>query len=734
MKLRRPLASIVVLASSVLATLLPAVPAGGLYAAHDRMVSEDPVDNTPHVLDDTSAEEGAKVTAILPVGDRIYVGGNFSRVTDPGGGAPLVRKGLFAFDARTGVVDRGFAPAFAVDSSTLGGDGVEALALAPDGRILVGGKANLADGLDPLTDPRAKHKLVKLDPATGARQASFNSRISDAVKDIVVQGQRLFVAGQFDSVGGSAHPRRGLALLDANSGALDPSLVVHFDVPRSGKARVETIAVSPDGRTLVAAGNFGQAGGQPRPQIAMLDVTPGGAARVLDWHTSRFDVETQCAERAFDTFMRDLDISPDGRYFALVTAGGFSQSRLCDSTSRWELSARGQDLQPTWYDKSGGDSFTGVVATGAAVYVSGHIRWMNNNDPDGTTEDAKPGPGAVPRVGIAALDPATGLPLSWDPGKDRGEGAFAMVATETGLWVGSDTDDIGGEVHQKLAFFPLAGGASVGSFGSATLPNVDLYTISAGSGAISRRSFDGRALGASAPFGGGADWAGVRGAFTAGNRLYTGHADGTLGVRSVTAAGLGQPSAVDLHGLTIDEGFPVERISGMFWEAGKLFYTVSGDPNLRFRWFTPESGVVGYDRWVVSGPDVDGIDWLGTTGMTMASGRLTYAKAGVLRVMDFRGDRPVPGSDALVVGASGSDWTSAGMFVLPGTLDPPAKAVPPGAVIPGVNRAPGYWMAGADGAVFSFGGAGFFGSTGGVKLNQPIVGLAPTPTGKGYWL
>jgi hypothetical protein len=46
----------------------------------------------------------------------------------------------------------------------------------------------------------------------------------------------------------------------------------------------------------------------------------------------------------------------------------------------------------------------------------------------------------------------------------------------------------------------------------------------------------------------------------------------------------------------------------------------------------------------------------------------------------------------------------------------------------------GYWLVGADGGVFTFGDATFYGSMGGTKLNQPIVGLASTPDGGGYWL
>ncbi len=45
----------------------------------------------------------------------------------------------------------------------------------------------------------------------------------------------------------------------------------------------------------------------------------------------------------------------------------------------------------------------------------------------------------------------------------------------------------------------------------------------------------------------------------------------------------------------------------------------------------------------------------------------------------------------------------------------------------------GYWLVAADGGIFSFGAAKFFGSMGGKPLNQPIVGMTPTPTGQGYW-
>ena len=46
----------------------------------------------------------------------------------------------------------------------------------------------------------------------------------------------------------------------------------------------------------------------------------------------------------------------------------------------------------------------------------------------------------------------------------------------------------------------------------------------------------------------------------------------------------------------------------------------------------------------------------------------------------------------------------------------------------------GYWLVASDGGIFAKGDAGFYGSLGSLTLNKPIVGMAPTPDGQGYWL
>jgi hypothetical protein len=52
----------------------------------------------------------------------------------------------------------------------------------------------------------------------------------------------------------------------------------------------------------------------------------------------------------------------------------------------------------------------------------------------------------------------------------------------------------------------------------------------------------------------------------------------------------------------------------------------------------------------------------------------------------------------------------------------------------GVPPPAGYWFVASDGGVFAYGSAHFYGSTGGIKLNKPVVGMAADTATGGYWL
>jgi hypothetical protein len=256
-------------------------------------------------------------------------------------------------------------------------------------------------------------------------------------------------------------PQDLLAALDPTTGANTGHLGLDFaDTWNGGSLGIKHFDISDDGSTLVAVGNFRTVNGQSRPQIVMVN-TSGATATLSSWATDRYT--SQCAS-VFDTYMRDVDIAPAGNgfgnYFVVAATGAYSggvgSGTLCDTVTRWELGPVGGGQQPSWADYSGGDTLTQVKVTGPAIYVGGHQRWMNN-----PFAGDQVGPGAVPREGLAAVDPRNGLPYSWNPGRARGVGVFEFLPTTTGLWIGHDTNRLGGEAHKRIAFMPLTPGGTV---------------------------------------------------------------------------------------------------------------------------------------------------------------------------------------------------------------------------------------------------------------------------------
>jgi hypothetical protein len=47
---------------------------------------------------------------------------------------------------------------------------------------------------------------------------------------------------------------------------------------------------------------------------------------------------------------------------------------------------------------------------------------------------------------------------------------------------------------------------------------------------------------------------------------------------------------------------------------------------------------------------------------------------------------------------------------------------------------PGYRMVAADGGIFTFGGAPFYGSPAATGVSAPVVGMSPDPQTGGYWI
>jgi hypothetical protein len=412
-------AALTVIVAVVVAFL--GAPATGSPISQDVVVSSNPADTTPRVQD------GA-VYKMLSHGGAIFVGGQFNNVRPYNGTTNIPRNRLFAFNPKTGGIT-GLKATF----------NSEVWALATDGTSLfVGGTFNTVNGVK-------RTGVVKLNATTGAVITAFNAHLAGGVTDLAYVKGRLIIGGTSSGAQLIAvNPSTG-----GNTGYLKiPITGQPENNGNSGPTKVFRFAVNPAGTRLAMVGTFTSVGGQKRQRAALINLGTSSAT-VSGWYSPLFD--NTCSS-ATPSYTRDVDFSPDGSYFVIVTTGAGwpdDKNRLCDSASRWNTSDS-RTTYPVWVNYTGGDTLLSVQVTKAAVYVQGHQRWMNN--PHG--QDS-PGLGAVSRPGIASLNPWSGLAYSWNPTKDRGVGGYDLLLTADGLWVGSDTTQIGSEIHERIALLPL---------------------------------------------------------------------------------------------------------------------------------------------------------------------------------------------------------------------------------------------------------------------------------------
>ncbi len=602
-------------------------PAPAVNAPQTTVVSEDPVDNTPWIRNN-------QVFAIAKVGGTVVVGGSFTQAQNPTGPI-LTRNYLLAFDEATGSISTTFVP-------TLNG-AVNGLAPAADGTsVYVAGAFTVVNGA-------SQRGITKLAVADGARDASFTARTNATVQDVVVSSGRVYLGGYFTTINNVA--RQYLGGVDAATGSLLPGPASTIEQPYYGSTKVLKIDVDPAGDRLVAIGGFTVVDGQSRPQIAQWDLN-GGAATLSSWATNSFN---NVCNTSFHTYMRDVDFSPDGSYFAVVTTGAWTPPpALCDTTTRWTGGTSGPGQTPTWAQYTGGDTLWSVAVTNAAVYIGGHPRWQNN-----PYRHNQPGDGAVAREGVAALDPQTGMPLRWDPGHTRGIGTTALVATDDRLYMGSDTDLIAGEFHPRFGAVPLAGGYAPVVSETVELP-VIFHHLRADE--VFDVRFDGVDVEEIGRSENSINWITVRGAFSEHGEIYYVNGDGGLWSRTWDGTTLGPPVdriAAAQYTATLPRGW-TNGVAELAFEAGKLYYTKDGSDSIFWRWFGLDASVLGGQEFVAStvgGNSIRGLEVVdGQAYFSLTDGRLYRASVSGSGAINYAARVLVDDGSSGVPWASGRDF------------------------------------------------------------------------------
>ncbi len=396
--------------------------------AQPGVVSADPANYTPNVTDYNVSKSA--VYALAQVGGTLYAGGKFQRVTNAAGTTSYDRSNIMSFSATNGAMTS-FAPSVNGNVWAIEASGSS---------LYIGGEFTSVNGV-------ARRGIVKVDAATGAVDPAFNAVLSSGrVTQIRLVNGRLLVGGTF--------PKKLLALdpaTGADTGYINLSICGSV-ASNAGVTEVYRFAVNPAGTRLVAVGNFTSVAGQARSRAFMADLGTTSAS-VNPWYYE--PLTNMCAADSIPDYLRDVDFSPDGSYFVMVSTGyvpvsGGLDRDLCDATARFETSISAPS-RPTWINYTGGDTLHSTAVTGSVVYIQGHQRWVDNRDGRDFAAD-----GAQYRPGIAALDPNTGKALAWNPTKTRGVGGKDLLATSAGLWVASDGERFKSEYRDNIAFCPLA--------------------------------------------------------------------------------------------------------------------------------------------------------------------------------------------------------------------------------------------------------------------------------------
>ena len=614
-------------ATAIAVTGLMAAPLSAVAAEQPAiaLVKDVPVKGTPHVLD-------GRVYSIAQVGNTIILGGEFTQTRNNDSDTVIARTNLVAFDATTKEISTTFAPN---PNGT-----VNVVLPTGDGQtVYVGGNYTTIAG-------QTRKNLVKIKVSDGSLVTQFNTgAVAGQVQDLRLAGNRLWVAGAFTHISNS--PQLGLATVNPTTGKFDTFMrQLIAGKHDGGTTGVKKIDINAQGTRLIGVGNFDTVNGAKNHQIFMLDIT-GSAAALAPFQTPFY--ETACS-RSFDSYMRDLDFAPSGKFFVVSTTGAYGGAgKSCDSTARFETDG-GAASAPSWVNNTGGDTTYAVEITDSVVYTGGHARWQNN-----AFAADKAGQGAVYRPGIAALDPVNGLPLSWNPTRDRGVGVFDFMINDEGLWVGSDTTRIGADyLRSRIALLPT-GGTTYPKVKTPSLPN-DVYSVKLTG--LDRRGYSGSAFAAAQAVPNGGLTAGnIRGAFMLNGYLYIAWANGTFDRRTFDGTNYGTPVALNTatqQTPVTDWSSDITTMTGLFFDSGRLYFTKSGSPTLFYRYFTPESDVVGAQRLTASA-NVTGIDFSLVKGMFFAGEKLYWSVAnGDLRRIDWtqaaQAGKPVAATNVTVSG------------------------------------------------------------------------------------
>ncbi len=350
----------------------------------------------------TSASVGVpRVSAIQPIGDRIFVAGTFSSILDPSG-TSYPTKNLAVFSATTGAADLSFLGSSNNTITSMTTDGF--------GTLYLGGTFGTVNG-------SVRKGLAALDSSTGALLPWNPSVVSPGQVDaITYSGGSIYAGGNFagiSSPSGTSGPF--LAKIDATSAEVDPA----WTPSPNNRVRAVHVPEANTARLLVGGDFTSMSAKSGTNKLAAVSATGAG------------DVDTtfRAGPTNAGAFAPVIDLTSDASRVYTASAGSGGACAALDLASgavRWDAHSNG--------------NMQSVRLLGGKLYCAGHY--------GGTSSFM----GQV-RNKLAAVDPATGALFPYAPNVDSSQGPWAMAADATRLYLGGDFSQISGVPQPHFAMF-----------------------------------------------------------------------------------------------------------------------------------------------------------------------------------------------------------------------------------------------------------------------------------------
>jgi hypothetical protein len=240
--------------------------------------------------------------------------------------------------------------------------------------------------------------------------------VSAVVRALVAVGDKVYVGGAFDHLGGTdaAHERHNLAALDASTGSV---------LPFSASLHREVLSLAATNLSVFAGGSASTNAGQPA-HVTALDPSTGAGQWDVTANSNVYALNASCA---------NLYVGGGfGTYLGSPTIGGQDRDNLA------ALDAATGAVKD-WAPMANGNSSTvyALTRSGSIVYAGGAF---NGN------------------IGhyVAALDADTAKPVpNWNPSPDYTVKALAVDGPN--LYIGGVFTQIGTDTYEHLAEIGPAG-------------------------------------------------------------------------------------------------------------------------------------------------------------------------------------------------------------------------------------------------------------------------------------